>query len=241
MHEPFFKLNENPKGKGLRCDDSGLFFAGNALLRRDGAGNFAARPDDELRKCLGSVHSGEANFESRVRNVKLIATALNKGEMARAMMTAVLMRLRDPGSRIGTDADDVLAKGYNPDEPRDERGRWANDGGSPNSPLSATLSSSRDDATNGGSGRISSVNSGSVKNESHDGFFQPVSFVRPNSYTHNGVTYQTAAKTLPISALRLLQGQFLDIPLQKPIWDFQLRLTRIGPFEASISCPGNIQ
>jgi hypothetical protein len=50
--------------------------------------------------------------------------------MARAMMTAVLMRLPDPGTPVRiADTNGALAKaGYDPDEPRDERGRWTNDG-----------------------------------------------------------------------------------------------------------------
>jgi hypothetical protein len=47
------------------------------------------------------------------------------------MMTAVLMRLPDPDypDRIG-DTDGVLEKaGFNPDKPRDERGRWTSGGG----------------------------------------------------------------------------------------------------------------
>ena len=62
--------------------------------------------------------------------MQLVANALNKGDTARAMITAVLMRLPDPGgaTRIA-DMDGVLTKaGFNPDEPRDERGRWT-DGG----------------------------------------------------------------------------------------------------------------
>ena len=130
MHTPLFKLDQDSKGRGLRCDDNGLFFAGNALLRRDCGGSFEARPEDELRKCFGGAYGGEANFESRIRSVKLVAKALNNGEMARAMMTAVLMRLPDPSRPIRVaNVNGGLAKaGYDPDEPRDERGRWANGG-----------------------------------------------------------------------------------------------------------------
>lgn len=84
---PLFKLDQNPEGKGLRCDPGGLFFRGNALLQRNEEGNFEARSDVALRKSFGS----DANLESRIRSVELVANALNNGEMARAMMTAVLM------------------------------------------------------------------------------------------------------------------------------------------------------
>jgi hypothetical protein len=45
-------------------------------------------------------------------------------------MTAVLMRLPEPGSPISVaDVDGMLAKaGFNPDEPRDEQGRWTTEG-----------------------------------------------------------------------------------------------------------------
>jgi len=123
-----FKLDQDSKGRGLRCDSAGLFLGGEALLGRNAAGNFEARPGLELRKTFDRIYGDDADWESRIRSVRLVASALNKGEMARAMMTAVLMRLPDPASPIRiADADGVLEKaGYNPGEPRDQRGRWAN-------------------------------------------------------------------------------------------------------------------
>lgn len=120
-----FKLDQDPKGSGLRCDDAGLFLGPSPLLRQDWSGNFEARPAGELREIFGWTYDTET-WESRIRSVNLIAEALNKRELAGAMMLAVLMRLPDPADAIGiADIDAVLAKaGFNPDEPRDERGRW---------------------------------------------------------------------------------------------------------------------
>ena len=125
-----FKLDQNPNGRGLRCDDEGLFLGRDALLQRDREGNFEARPVGELRKALHRAYGDDANWESHARSVKLVAAALNKGDLARAMMTAVLMRVPDPGSPISiADVDGALAKaGFDPDEARDERGRWATSG-----------------------------------------------------------------------------------------------------------------
>lgn len=125
-----FKLDQDPKGRGLRCDNGGLFLGRDALLRRDRQGSFEARPNAELQRVFHWICGNGANWESRIRRVTHVANALNKGEMARAMMTAVLMRLPDPRGAIRiTDVDGVLAKaGFNPDEPRDERGRWTNGG-----------------------------------------------------------------------------------------------------------------
>ena len=83
-----------------------------------------------FKRTLSHTYGGETTWESHIRSVKLVANALNKGDMAKAMMTAVLMRLPDPGDPIRiADEDGVLAKGgFDPDEPRDERGRWTNGG-----------------------------------------------------------------------------------------------------------------
>jgi hypothetical protein len=126
-----FTLDQNPKGRGLRCDSDGLFLGRDTLVCRDRHGNFEARPIAELQKVLGRVYGDETNWDSRVRSVRLVASALNKGDMARAMMTAVLMRLPDPGSTIRiAEVDGMLAKaGFNPGEPRDEHGRWTSGGG----------------------------------------------------------------------------------------------------------------
>jgi len=130
-----FKLDQNPEGRGLRCDSDGLFLGGNALLDRGASGNFAARPVAELQKILHSAYGDDTNWESCSRSVELVARALNRGDMARAMMTAVLMRLPDPGDPVGTNADGALAKaGFNPGEPRDEQGRWTSDGDSAGEP-----------------------------------------------------------------------------------------------------------
>ncbi|HEY3639296.1 MAG TPA: hypothetical protein VGK90_14200 [Rhizomicrobium sp.] len=125
-----FKLDQNPEGRGLRCDSDGLFLGRDALLDRDESGNFAARLVAELQKVLRRHYGDDSNWESHSRSVELVAWALNKGDLARAMMTAVLMRLPEPGDPAGnTDADEALVKaGFNPDEPRDERGRWTTGG-----------------------------------------------------------------------------------------------------------------
>lgn len=142
-----FKLDQDPRGAGLRCDNAGLFLGRDTLLRRDHNGKFEARAADELQRVFDRTYGVETNWESRIRSVNLVANALNKGELARAMMVAVLMRLPDPAGAIRiADVDGVLAKtGFNPDEARDERGRWTSsgssdvDGGADRHPISAQL------------------------------------------------------------------------------------------------------
>jgi hypothetical protein len=104
------------------------------LLRRDDEGHFEARPAADLRALFGKIYGEETDWASRIRSAKLVANALNKSDIARATMIAVLMRLPDPdGPSRGADVDGGLAKaGFNPDEPRDERGRWTDGGDAPN-------------------------------------------------------------------------------------------------------------
>ena len=118
MHQHLmFKLDQNPGGRGLRCDSDGLFLGREALLQRDRHGIFESLPVTELQKVLGRAYGDETNWESRIRSVKLVADALNKGGIAHATMTAVLMRLPDPGSVIRiADMDGLLAKaGFDPE------------------------------------------------------------------------------------------------------------------------------
>src|SRR5271165_5238458 len=131
MQQPLtFRFDQDPDGQGLRCNNDGLFLGGEALLQRNDAGVFEARPPAELHKTFVRSYGEDTDWESRLRSVRLVANALNKKDMARATMTAVLMRMPDPGSQIRiSDVDGVLAKaGFNPDEPRDERGQWTTDG-----------------------------------------------------------------------------------------------------------------
>jgi len=125
-----FKLGTGAAGTGLRCNSEGLFLGSEALLQQDEEGNFHARSSAHLRKVFTGTYREEADWESRIRSVALVANALNKGDMARATMTAVLMRLPDPAGPVRiADVDGGLAKaGFNPNEPRDERGRWTTGG-----------------------------------------------------------------------------------------------------------------
>jgi hypothetical protein len=127
MTQPLmFKLDQTVKGRGLRCDRDGLFFAGEALLERDAEDQFRPIPATTIRKVFSNAYRADSNWESRIRSVDVVAKALNNGDVARAMMAAVLMRLPEPDSGIHiADIDGFLAKaGFDPAEPRDERGWW---------------------------------------------------------------------------------------------------------------------
>jgi len=126
-----FKLDANRNGHGLRCDAGGLFLAGESLLERDVDDQFRPRPAATIKTIFRGAYGADGDWTSRVRSVEVVAKALNMGDMARAMMAAVLMRLPEPGGMIRiADVDTTLAKsGFDPDEPRDDYGRWTSGGG----------------------------------------------------------------------------------------------------------------
>jgi hypothetical protein len=104
-----FKLDS--KGRGLRCDQDGLFLGNEPLLERATQNSFQPRASAQIRKILSGAYRAESDWSSRVRSVDVVAKALNNGDVARAMMAAVLMRLPEPGGGIHiSDVDGVLAK-----------------------------------------------------------------------------------------------------------------------------------
>ena len=127
LRAPVFKLQQDPKSRGLRCDEEGLFFDRRELLERDATGHFRSKKPAELRKVFGSMFCEDTELGSRVRSVAVVAKALNAGDLTRAMIAAVLMRV--PDADDDRSSDQGLKKGgYNSAEPRDEHGRWTDEG-----------------------------------------------------------------------------------------------------------------
>lgn len=117
-----FRLHEKPNSNGLHCSRDGLFYAGRRLLDRDADGRFSPRGRETLRKALVSHVEGDGEIASRIRSVGVVAKALNEGDIARAMMAAVLMRMPEHDGEV------LQKAGFDPQEPRDEHGRWTSGG-----------------------------------------------------------------------------------------------------------------
>jgi hypothetical protein len=130
-----FRVVAKPEARGLSCGPDGLSLAGVALLRKTADG-FDLRPSVEMGALMLAAYGELGNQETLARGLRATAGALNRGEGELAMIAAVHLRLGDLDSdavaRIAA-VDAFLAK-YDPNEPRDERGRWttggANAGGS---------------------------------------------------------------------------------------------------------------
>lgn len=158
---PRFRLSDQSGGLGLSCDASGLELAGVPLLRQDAHG-LAPRPAEEVAALL-RVAYGEYAPVVPASGLRTVAEAQNQGELAKAMIAAVHLRLpeldADSAVRVIL-ADDTLDRGelvkYDPDQPRDDHGRWAADGeGDASTETSGTTSQPALHETTPGPGRHS--------------------------------------------------------------------------------------
>lgn len=126
-----FRLVDDAGNLGLSCTPTGVALAGAPLLRTTAVG-WAARPATEIAVLIDGAYGPAIDPTDVTRGLDVIARALNCGDLGRALVAAVQLKLPeltwDGAVRIAR-AHDALAKQYNPDEPRDWHGRWTTDGG----------------------------------------------------------------------------------------------------------------
>jgi len=121
-----FRLASDSEDPGLKCTSQGLSLAGAPLLCKTAAG-FAPRSADEVGALLKAAYGEGIDPAGLAPGLDVIAKALNQGDLGRAMIAALHLRL--PG--VGSDAIERIAKvegalvKYDSNELRDERGRWA--------------------------------------------------------------------------------------------------------------------
>ncbi|MDZ5647792.1 hypothetical protein [Nitrospirillum sp. BR 11828] len=125
-----YRLSNGPGGLGISCTAEGLALAGVPLLAK-GVGGFHVRSAAEVETLLKRAYAGAEPGAAVLPGLTKIADALNRGDLAQAMIRAVHLRLPeldwDAAVRLAR-ANDNLAK-YSPDQPRDEDGRWTDSGG----------------------------------------------------------------------------------------------------------------
>jgi len=138
--ERFFRLANEPGATGLSCDENGVHLGGAPLLRRTETG-FEPRPSYEIEALIAKAYGGAEDGARLSSGLRCIADCLNNGELARAMIAAVFLRLPDlePDGAEGIAKVDALFRQYDPNEPRDRRGRWTTGGmgGSAEAPVAA--------------------------------------------------------------------------------------------------------
>ncbi len=112
-----FRLTNDPGGLGLRCTPAGLMLAGVALLHQ-GKRGFEPRPAAELKALLDQAYPGlDRDIEP---GLEVVAQALNAGDLTKAMIAAVFLRL----SPLDPETAARLAKQYDAAEARDAKGKW---------------------------------------------------------------------------------------------------------------------
>ncbi|TWB37867.1 hypothetical protein [Nitrospirillum viridazoti] len=125
-----YRLSNGPGGLGVSCTVEGSALAGVPLLAK-GPGGFQARPAAEVAVLLKRAYVGAEPGAAIPPGLTKIAAALNRGDLAQAMIRAVHLRLPeldwDAAVRLAR-ANDNLAK-YSPDQPRDEDGRFTDSSG----------------------------------------------------------------------------------------------------------------
>ncbi|GGF17820.1 hypothetical protein GCM10011611_24590 [Aliidongia dinghuensis] len=129
MHAVALRRFRLAKGFGLDCTADGLTLAGVPLLRRASRG-FVPRDDLEIRWLLERAYGATVDADRVAKGLDAVAQALNEAQPARAMIQALLLDLPEldwTGAARLARAEDKLAK-FDPDEPRDERGRWVANG-----------------------------------------------------------------------------------------------------------------
>jgi hypothetical protein len=124
-----FRLSNEPGERGLSCTPDGVALAGVALVRKTPAG-FVPRPANEISALLKSAY-GEQPMALQLR-LGAITQALNRGDFATAMIAAVHTQTpeltAEAAARLMRADQELVKYNYNPEEPRDEHGRWTNDG-----------------------------------------------------------------------------------------------------------------
>ena len=144
---------------GLSCSRAGVFLAGVPLLRQTEMG-FAPRRTDELDALMKAAYGGELAAGALTPGLNAVANALNRDDIALAMTAAVHLRLSDVSAEGAARIlliEDALAK-YDPDQPRDWRGRWTTGAGGPAGDAPSAQSSGH--ANDGAPGRLSPPSGG---------------------------------------------------------------------------------
>ncbi len=71
--------------------------AGIPLLTRSGSGEWRPRPGEEIERALTEIYGVGIYAQRKTSGLAVVAEALNRGEVARAQVATLLLKLPDPG------------------------------------------------------------------------------------------------------------------------------------------------
>ena len=87
-----FRVGQGPGKPGLRCDAAGVWLGGVPLLRNDDQG-WAPRTALEIDVLTKAAFGAAFDAERLVRGLAVASRALNEGDLGRAMVAALHLRL----------------------------------------------------------------------------------------------------------------------------------------------------
>lgn len=123
---PTFRLARD--GCHAHLSDHGAFIGGTVpLLERNALGRLQPRSQAALERLLAIGYGERVDLGWRMTKLASVARALNANDRslaAIALVQAELPPLPDEARAARMDKANDLAKAYDPNEPRDKRGRW---------------------------------------------------------------------------------------------------------------------
>ncbi|RBP05158.1 restriction endonuclease fold toxin 5 of polymorphic toxin system [Roseiarcus fermentans] len=102
---PMFRLAP----RRVECDDNGLRVAGTPLLKRGAHGTWAVREEGDVGRELQKLYGFPLDVGCKRGGLAVIARALNSGDLARAQVATLLLKLPDPPATDGA-VPDALQK-----------------------------------------------------------------------------------------------------------------------------------
>lgn len=101
----YFRLT-NERESGISCNEHGLFVGGTPLLQRDRspgiAANWQPRPQPDLERELGKRYGLPVAMDGKIAGLKVVARALEQGNLTRARIAALHLRLPNPPELMKT-------------------------------------------------------------------------------------------------------------------------------------------
>ena len=124
--------------RDLALTAEGLFLGDGAALVAAGQGasgryRAEARPPAAIAALIEAAYGEVLDAVAIGNGLGAVARAIEAGDLARASIAAVHLRLPSLADEAAMErlarADRLLKAGFDPDEPRNERGRWTAEGG----------------------------------------------------------------------------------------------------------------
>lgn len=129
-----FKLSERRgDADGPYCGTEGLFLGSSPLLLKIGP-SYRVRAADEIAAILAAAYGSASGAVRLLPGLRLVAEALQQGDLARARIAALHLRLGEIAEDRLARTDALLKDNFDPSQPRvpagnPDGGQWTDAGG----------------------------------------------------------------------------------------------------------------